>query len=311
MSNEVKVYRDGGIVVEIKGRSILVDPHFLPSIKPKAVFVSHAHRDHYNLKVLRALRRTPKIMNQATYELVDPRGTLDNVVVVDERSVVELEGLTLEFHNAGHIIGSLQLKINAGLDVVYTGDFCLEERIVLKPASILKADVLVIDATYGHPKYSFPPRGTLYRQLLETVTERMERGKNLSIAVRALGTGQEVTALLSLSAKLTPLVERRVAEGNKVYEKYGEILGNYAVFDRVTPSSGITLTALSQSTRSELVCTGWAVDGGVPISSHADYDDLLKYVKLSGAHSVFTFSRFSKVFSKHLSRELGVTATSL
>lgn len=311
MIDGVEVYRDGGIIIENKGRKILVDPYSIPGIKPSAIFVSHAHRDHYSLKVLKTLRGVPKIMSQATRDLIDPHRTLDNVIIVNEGSVAELEGLTLEFHEAGHIIGSLQLRINAGLRVVYTGDFCLEKRIVLKPASILKADVLIIDATYGHPNYNLPPRGTLYRRLLEIATERAERGENLSIAARALGTGQEVTALLSLSAKLTPLVERRVAERNRVYEKYGEILGNYAVFDKVPPSSGITLTALSQSTRGELMCTGWAVNTGIPMSSHADYDDLLEYVKFSGAYNVFAFSRFSKVFSKYISKELGVTATSL
>ncbi|MEM3137712.1 MAG: MBL fold metallo-hydrolase, partial [Thermofilaceae archaeon] len=203
MIDGVKVYKDGGIVVESKGRKILIDPCSIPGIKPSAIFVSHAHRDHYSLKVLKTLRGVPKIMSQATRELIDPHGTLDNVIIVNGGLVAELEGLTLEFHEAGHIIGSLQLRIDTGLRIVYTGDFCLEKRIVLRPAPVLKADVLIIDATYGHPNYSLPPRGTLDKKLLEITKERVELGENLSIAARVLGTGLEVTAILSFLDKLT------------------------------------------------------------------------------------------------------------
>ncbi len=308
---QLRVYRDGGVVVEKGGKRILLDPRALPRTKPDVIFVSHAHRDHYSLRALRALSRIPKVMSRATRDLIDPRGTLSNVVVAEAGEVVEVGGLALELYDAGHVLGSLQVRVDLGESVVFTGDFNLDRRIVLRPAPILRADVLIIDATYGHPRYCFPPRGELYRRLLAIVKRSVEAGDRAVLAARTLGTGQELTALLSLSAKLTPLVERRVAARNRVYEKYGEILGNYAVLTREPPPGSAAVVPLSASSRGAIQCTGWAIEAGIPLSSHSDFDDLVEYVKRSGACEVYAAYGFTSAFSSYLRRFMGLDAIPL
>ncbi|MCX8181165.1 MAG: MBL fold metallo-hydrolase [Thermofilaceae archaeon] len=304
----IKVYPNGGLLVEIKGRKILLDPTSLPSEKPDAVFVSHAHSDHYNFKTLRIMEGIPKVMSQATWELIDPKRRLDNVTIVESGDSVEVAGLAMEVHEAGHVIGSLQLLIDAGLRMVYTGDFNLDRRLVLKSAPILKTDVLVIDSTYGHPRYTFPPRAQLYREILRTVRAFLEENKGVALATRVLGTGQEVTALLSLVAKVVPFVDRRVAEKNRVYEKHGEILGSYVVNTSAPPRSAAAVVPLSARYCNSIPCTGWATNSGFPLSSHAGFTDLIKYVLESEANEVFAFWGFAEYFADVLRRELGVHA---
>jgi len=304
----VEVYRDGGIVVEVDGRRILIDPVSLPSSKPDVIFVSHAHSDHCRLKPLRVLSKIPKLMSRATKELIDPFGRLENTVLVEAGSSIEVAGLELEVHEAGHVLGSLQLLINAGESIVYTGDFCLEQRVILRPAQVLKADVLIIDATYGHPRYSFPPRTALYKQILKRVKEAISGGTGLIFAARPLGTSQELTALISLIAKLTPFVDRRIGDHNRVYEKYGEELGSYVVHPSIPPKNSIAIIPLTEQSNGTIPCTGWAIDSGIPLSSHADFEDLLRYVVESRAQRVYTFSAHAKSLAEILQREAGIDA---
>ena len=302
----IRVLREGGILVEGRGRRVLLDPRGLPRVKPDLVFVSHAHRDHYGLRALRALDRVPKVMSPATRDLVDPRGTLRNVVLVNAGESLEVAGISLEVYDAGHVIGSLQVRLDLGRLVAFTGDFSLERRVVLRPAPVLRADVLVIDATYGHPRYSFPPRGELYRRLIAAVKERVDEEGRALIAARPLGTAQEVVALLSLAGRFTPIVHESVARRNVVYERYGEVLGNYATMRGAAPAGVPVVLPLSSARRNAIQCTGWALGYGIPLSSHSDFDDLVEYVKRSGAEEVYVAYGFTKVFAEFVKRELGV-----
>jgi hypothetical protein len=123
-----------------------------------------------------------------------------------------------------------------------------------------------------------------------------------------LGTGQELTALLSLAAKLPPFVEERIAERNKVYEKYGEPLGEYAVHDLRPPRGAIAVVSLSSKHPGAVPCTGWALKSGFPLSSHAGFDALIRYVEESGASIVYAVSGFAGRFVDHISREMGIEA---
>jgi putative mRNA 3-end processing factor len=304
----IRIYRSGGIVVEAGGKRLLLDPTGIPDKKPDLVFVSHAHSDHCRPSVLRALSGIPKVMSPATRDLVDPRRRLDNVVAVSAGEEVEVAGLQLEAHEAGHVIGSLQLRFNAGATIVYTGDFNLERRIVMRPAPVLKADVLVIDSTYGHPSYSFPPRPRLYKAIVQAAREAVEEGRGVALAARVLGTGQELTALLSLVAKLVPFVEEKIAERNRVYEKYGEPLGEYAVHALKPPEGAVAVVSLSSNYPGAVPCTGWAVKSGFPLSSHACFNDLIRYVEESRASIVYAFSGFAGRFADHVSHEIGIEA---
>jgi len=304
----VRVYRSGGVIVETGGKRLLLDPIGIPGKKPDLVFISHAHSDHCRPSVLKTLRGVPKVMSPATRDLVDPKRRLDSVVVVNAGEEVEVGGLQLEVHEAGHVIGSLQLRFDAGATVVYTGDFNLERRVIMKPAPVLKADVLVIDATYGHHRYTFPPRPLLYRAIVQTVREALEEGRGLVLAARTLGTGQELTALLSLVAKVVPFVEESIAEKNKICEMHGEMLGEYAVHSVRPPQGAIAIVPLSSDYPGAVPCTGWAVGEGFPLSSHAGFSDLIRYVVESGASVVYAFSSFSGSFASHLSREMGIEA---
>ena len=299
----IKAYYDGGIYIELDNVTLLADPLSYPRRRVDVILISHAHADHYNLNTLLKTHNIPKIMSNITYDLIASGKRLRNVHLVRPGEIIEISGVTIEALEAGHILGSLQFAIHGRRTVVYTGDINLERRVILKPATIARADVLIIEATYGKEDYSFPPRSELYRSLLVMVKEHRDRGKPLQLRARRLGVAQELTALLALSGFALPLVHPSIERYNRFYEEKGVSLGPYAVAIEAEIPEPIIVPL--NSSRRGLPCTGWAAKWlkGLPISSHSGFDKLVKYALESGAEKVYTVYGFSRELASYLSSE--------
>ena len=318
----MEIRYDGGIVISEKSCKILLDPQSLPSFKPSVIIVSHAHTDHYNLKVLRRFPEVPKVMSQATRYLIDEKKILKNVIEVAPGDQLNFHNCSIRVHDAGHILGSIQIEIIIrDKKVVYTGDFNLQARIILRPASIIKTDILIIEATYGHPRYIFPQRTKVYKQILELVKSSSKA--KVSLLGRSLGTAQELTALIAFSKiGLFPIVHPYIAKINKIYETYGEELGVYKVIQRKEDfNNGPIIMPLVErftknlSNSENIVCTGWAADlnkkNYVTLSSHADFKQIVHYVLQSGSEKVYTIYGFSKFLADFLKHEHDIDANAL
>ncbi len=307
---EVKLLINRGVFLETNSVKIAFDPLVLPPAKPQAILISHAHQDHYSVRVLRKLSNI--VMSRATREIIDPKGRLKNVIEVDPGENVEINGLVIETFHSGHIIGSLQFRITLGnATIVYTGDFNLEKRVVLQPATPLRGDLILIDGTYGHPAYVFPRRREIYEEIISRVKEVAEDG-GIVLKARRLGVAQELTALISMSTNLPVIVEPAIAKYNEIYEKHGEILGRYAVSEE--PRRGAPLIAqLSRRLPRNIPAipvTGWALKTGFPLSSHADFSQLLEYVKRGEPQVVVPVCGFREDFSRYVRENLGVESYS-
>ncbi len=307
----IRIRVQNGVHIESGRFYVLIDPTRRPSRAPSVVLLTHAHRDHYSPSALRLPPKVPIVMSRATRLLVDRGGRLRNVVEVEPNGEVEVSGIQLRAHEAGHILGSLQFSFEVeGLTITYTGDFNLEKRIILKPAEIVKSEVLLIDATYGDPRYRFPPRTELYARLVEEVKRETEAGGRVLIKSRRLGVAQEVTAVISFSTHITPVVEETIARYNNFYEEFGEIIGRYVTGS--APGRGTAVIAgLGQRAHDYtkvLLCTGWALKKGLPLSSHADFDHIVSYVKHSGASVVVPFVGFRRTLAEYLKSEYGLEA---
>jgi len=101
-------------------------------------------------------------------------------------------------------------------------------------------------------------------------------------------------------------VEAETAEGRRLLHK------GSCVYVTTTGSNSSV-----PSHASEAMATGWAVRfssgsyASFPLSSHAGFDQLLKYVARTGARRVYVFTGYSELISEHLRRELKVEADPL
>ena len=105
-------------------------------------------------------------------------------------------GLTISFHEAGHILGSsiVRLKIQDHDKIktlVFSGDLGNPNSPLLRdPAIITEADVLLLESTYGDRDHK-PLENTL-EELRGTLAEAAESGGNVIIPAFAVGRTQDL-----------------------------------------------------------------------------------------------------------------------
>jgi Cft2 family RNA processing exonuclease len=109
---------------------------------------------------------------------------------------------TLEFHDAGHALGSAGLMVRGQKETLfYTGDVCFHDQTILRSARFedVKADVLLMETTRGNR--SVPPgftRQAEIERLTQSIERALERQGSILIPTFALGRTQEILALLAL-----------------------------------------------------------------------------------------------------------------
>jgi Cft2 family RNA processing exonuclease len=263
--------------------------------QPRA-FISHAHTDHI-------ARHEYALCTPETSALYQFRLGRRRTLELPYRKPIEWGGLRLTTYPAGHCLGAAMLLAeDGGESLLYTGDFKLGESATAERAELPQADIMVIESTYGHPQYRLPPREEVLEELFDRVKRTLADGAVAVILAYALGKGQEVTRLLS-DQQIPVLQHRKVYQVSQVYEACGMALGSYGLFQgEAEPGCAVIVppgTPLPESLGRQVrfAVTGWAVDEAakyrfrvdhaLPLSDHADYDDLFEAVRLVAPDMVY------------------------
>jgi Cft2 family RNA processing exonuclease len=277
--------------------------------QPRA-FISHAHSDHI-------ARHEYTLCTPETAALLRHRLGERPMLTMPYRAPIDWGGLRLTTLPAGHCLGSAMLLAEDGEEsLLYTGDFKLEQPATAERAELATADLLIIESTWGNPQYRLPPREDVLEELLALVRGALAQESVPVIQAYALGKGQEVTRLLT-DAEIPVLQHRSVFAVSQIYEACGVKLGEYGrLGDRPAAGSAVVVppgaawgTALDQiaggSTKAgrlplptvSIAVTGWAVERGakyrlgvdhaLPLSDHADYDELFEAVARVGPRTVY------------------------
>src|SRR5262249_31189868 len=131
--------------------------------------------------------------------------------------------------------------------LLYTGDFKLGSSATSEPADLPRADILIMECTFGRPHYRRPPREHVVAQLLEIVHATLSDGKTPVVHAYPLGKSQEVTKLLTTNG--VPVLQHRVVyEISRVYEECGVDLGDYALFEE-QPLNGHAIVTLPRTAK--------------------------------------------------------------
>ncbi|HTN77269.1 MAG TPA: MBL fold metallo-hydrolase RNA specificity domain-containing protein [Pirellulaceae bacterium] len=254
-------------------------------------FISHAHADHVAKHELAFC--TPE-----TSLLYQHRHGKRSVHELPYLQTVEFGSTKLTTYPAGHVLGSAMLLADVrGQTLLYTGDFKLGPTLTAGEAQLPHADILVMESTYGDPAYRLPPRADSIERLVAVVNSVLAEGYTPVIHAYVLGKAQEVSCMLTTAG--IPVQQHPVAyEISKIYEACGVALGDVKLYQGqalpghavVVPPAhqrGFRLAGLKQ-VRSISV-TGWAhnphggyrqyVDHAIPLSDHADFDQLIACVE--------------------------------
>jgi Cft2 family RNA processing exonuclease len=275
---------------------------WIDSHKPRRrCYVSHGHADH--ARPHDVVVTTPINARICEHRFRGAEASFETHAFNEPWSLGE-HRLTL--FSAGHVLGSAQLMIEGDAGAfVYTGDFKLEPSYTAEAPEVKRCDVVLMECTYGRPQYVFPPRAEVAGRMVEWARAALEDGAVPIFFAYSLGKAQEAMAILG-AAGLPLTTHGAVAAIARVYEDAGVALPPYERYDAesfdgarvlIWPPSG---KALPKAVRGRTVrtasLTGWSIDRamsyrtgtetGFPLSDHADFPSLLRYIELAQPRKV-------------------------
>lgn len=303
---------ENGIAIE--GLEFLLDARR----RCECSFVSHAHTDH--ARKHERIIATPEtvLMYRSRYPSVPARA-----IPFGRR--VKFGKATVELFPSGHMLGAAQILVEVGaVRIVYTGDFKVYPNLTCPSVEVRRCDILIMESTYGDPQFAFPPQGQVHTRIVSFVERAMMDGYIPVLVGYAMGKAQEAVALMQKRGYQV-LVDKAIAEVNELYRKAGVKLEPTTTFAEERPQGKVIVVA-PQSLKDEeyrklrrtrsLFLSGWSqskrrrgnfgADLGVPLSDHADFTQLIEYVRQCGATKVYTLH--GEPHFAHLLREHGIDA---
>jgi Cft2 family RNA processing exonuclease len=309
---------------------------WIDSMRPRTrCYVSHGHADHArahdvvvtstnNARVCR--QRLGRRRTAQAGLFAEPERPEIVYETHDYNAPWRVGAHELTLFSAGHVLGSAQLLIEGERGrFVYTGDFKLERSFTAEPPEVKRCDTLLMECTYGRPQYVFPPRVEVAAAMVAWARRALEDGAVPIFFAYSLGKAQEAMAILGHGG--IPLAAHgAIASMATVYQEAGVALPPYERYDARTfdglrallwPPSGKSLpAAVRGKTVRTASLTGWVVgkgtnfyrgtDAGFPLSDHADFPSLLRYIELAQPKKVL-LNHGWRDFTHRL-RKLGVDA---
>jgi len=314
-------YRNGVVVVLEKHR--LFFDH--ANVRGDGLrLVSHAHSDHTPTRLYSDTVMTPETREIAS--VVRPLLGEPNLKRINE--IIRMDSVKIKLLNAGHVLGSSQFFVESSYgSMLYTGDINTYDTVISKHADIIESDVLVVEATYGSPSYSFPPREEVYGGIVRWILECIKNGQIPAFKTYSIGKSQEIIKLINSATKLPVVTGPTVSKVCEVYGRCGIRLD----FIPAKKREGMEVLNRGEcvyvdSVRGTLpvekpvkwaLATGWALkyrfnnyDRAFPLSSHADFRGIVDFTQQVNPRKVYTIHGYTETLAKEL-RKRGVDAIPL
>ncbi|RUV30534.1 ligase-associated DNA damage response exonuclease, partial [Mesorhizobium sp. M5C.F.Ca.IN.020.32.2.1] len=270
--------------------------------------ITHGHSDHARSghRSVLATQQTLDIMGLRYGE--DFAGTTQAAALGE---AIALNGVTVTFHPAGHVLGSAQIEVvHQGSCIVASGDYKRHRDATCEPFQPVKCDVFTTEATFGLPVFRHPPDTEEIARLLKSTAQFPERAH--LVGAYALGKAQRVMRLLREAGYDKPIyIHGALAKLSDYYQRQGIDLGTLEPAtvesggkDDFTgaivvgpPSAFADRWARRFPDPISCFASGWmrirqrAKQGGVElpliISDHADWDELTATIRETGAGEIW------------------------
>jgi len=256
---------DCGLHPRKKGMDIFPDYESIKNQTVQHLIISHAHNDHigslpYFLKLFPygkvyttkptlaiaevTLMNTSSIIQKEFLDIWDNSAleyyteeTLNLIPMIikqqDYNTKIFLnDKVTFEFYDAGHILGSASVLINAnGKRIFYTGDINMRDQALIPSAELPKGkvDILILESTNGEEE-TLPAYRSEELRLANFINEITGDGGSVLIPVFALGKAQELLKRIDKLMETNKIPHMPVYFSpmakllNKVYDRYNYII---------------------------------------------------------------------------------------
>ncbi|MFT0861719.1 ligase-associated DNA damage response exonuclease [Ancylobacter sp. G4_0304] len=187
---------------------------FIDPVRPVArALITHGHSDHARAGhgAVLATRETLDIMAIRYGE--DFAGTTQ---AASYGARIEMNGVGITFHPAGHILGSAQIALDwQGLTIVASGDYKPGADPTCAPFAPVRCEVFISEATFGLPVFRHPPAMAETAKLMASLALFPERAH--LVGAYSLGKAQRVIALLRAAGHERPILLHGAAERLTAY----------------------------------------------------------------------------------------------
>ena len=268
--------------------------------------ITHGHSDHARAGhgAVLATRETLDVMRLRYGE--NFAGTTQTARYGDR---IGLGGVEVEFHPAGHILGSAQIAVNcAGVRIVASGDYKDVPDPTCTPFDLVRCNTFITEATFGLPVFRHgSPEGEIAK-LLSSLALFPERTH--LVGTYALGKAQRLMALIRNAGYDKPIYIHGALEGiTRYYESRGIALGDVRPArdaGRADLAGAIALcppSALKGAWSRRFpdpisaFASGWmrvrararqrGVELPLVVSDHADWDGLTGTIAATGASEIW------------------------
>jgi len=226
-----------------------------------------------------------------------------------------LGGVSVSLHPAGHILGSVQVRLEAGGEVwVVSGDYKTDPDPTCRPFEPVRCHTFISESTFGLPIYRWPAQSEVFSEINAWWRVNADAGRASLLSGYALGKAQRLIA--GLDPSIGPILTHGAVEKiNAAYRAAGVALPatTYAGdADRgatrraiviAPPSAAGSVWARRFGNASNAFASGWmrvrgarrrrSLDRGFTLSDHADWPGLLGAIAATGAERVWVTHGFT------------------
>lgn len=291
---------------------------------PKAV-ITHGHSDHAR----------PGHGHYICTPLTAPvlKHRLGQKIQIDELPFghhINVNGVRISLHPAGHIPGSAQVRVEHKGEVwVVTGDYKLHSDPISEPFELVPCHTLITESTFGLPIYQWSDPKIIIRDIHQWWLDCQANGHLAVMTAYSLGKAQRIIA--ELDTNQGPLFTHKSIEPiNEIFRQSGLNLPHTTLLNEshqhkdlkggllIAPPAVLNSDWMQRlGPISDAMASGWmslrkgrfrrTADRGFALSDHADWPGLLTAIRESGAERVLVTHGFTAQFARYL-REIGFNA---
>ena len=268
--------------------------------------ITHAHGDHARWGSDRYLSS-----REGAAVLRTRLGPGATIRAVDYGEAIDVNGVRVSLHPAGHILGSAQVRVEHHGEVwVASGDYKTQPDPTCSPFELVRCHTFITESTFGLPIYRWPPDSEVFDAMRAWWRSNRDHGRASLLFGYALGKAQRLLAGLA-GADVGPIYTHGAVERlNRDYRHTGVRLADTRYASEMPrghdfagslivapPSAAGSLWVRRFGTISTGFASGWmrvrgarrrrAVDRGFVLSDHVDWPSLLATIEATGAERVW------------------------
>lgn len=291
--------------------------------------ITHAHADHARMGHTRYLAAAP-----GEGVLRSRLGADIALQTLAYGEAIDLGGVRISLHPAGHVLGSAQVRIeHRGQVWVASGDYFVsgadddagEDNATCAPFEPVRCHCFITESTFGLPIYRWQPQRELFADIDRWWAGNAAQGRASLLMGYSFGKAQRI--LKGIDASIGPIVVHGAVEPlNRAYRDAGVALPATLRVDEVTdkailkralvvapPAVQNSAWARRFGDASDAFASGWmnlrgarrrrGVDRGFVLSDHADWPGLQRAIGATGAERVIVTHGYEAVMVRWLAEQ--------